>query len=391
MLVGITQTRVNTRADAGAKNFDPRNWIRRSFWREKPWQLGIGWRFVVGTTLPRGDNDRVSLHYEAHTHGDLVLLRGSELPPMQAYTPLLWWVHAAAKMAGRPGAPPFFGLSTDSVLIHLPRLAMRLQSLLLTRLQASVEPTERMIYGGELRWATWADRSSVPWRCVAAVLGDRAASRARLAGDVGPPSGALSAEERERVEALGAGSFARGPLCNGMAGAFMAAGPELQLISTPLLLRVAPLLRMGGQRLEVMPPRALWEGSKLYHQNPAGRTPSQPATLAAIALARVVHNATVSALGVAFLHLRAASRCPPFSWKDATDGKVPDARAVLVRGVNDSVKAEAVLAKMISQHAEAAAASRVRCSLRRCRRWGWPGGGRVEGACCGVESDESSD
>ena len=56
---------------SGCKNFDVRNWVRRALWQQRAWRYGVEWRFVVGSTLPRGDNDRVSLHYEAARHGIL--------------------------------------------------------------------------------------------------------------------------------------------------------------------------------------------------------------------------------------------------------------------------------------------------------------------------------
>ena len=81
---------------SGSKNFDVRSWLRRAFWQQRPWRLGVEWRFVVGTRLPRGDNDRVSLHYEAARHGDLDLIQGSEVPPRQARVAMRWWLKAAA-------------------------------------------------------------------------------------------------------------------------------------------------------------------------------------------------------------------------------------------------------------------------------------------------------
>ena len=34
---------------SGSKNFDARWWVRRALWAQRPWLLGVDWRFVVGT------------------------------------------------------------------------------------------------------------------------------------------------------------------------------------------------------------------------------------------------------------------------------------------------------------------------------------------------------
>ena len=97
---------------SGCKNFDVRNWVRRALWQQRAWRYGVEWRFVVGSTLPRGDNDRVSLHYEAARHGDIDIVRGSELPPRQGRIAVRWWLHAAALVAARApaSAPAFVGI-----------------------------------------------------------------------------------------------------------------------------------------------------------------------------------------------------------------------------------------------------------------------------------------
>ena len=89
---------------SGSKNFDVRNWVRRAFWLQRFWRLGVDWRFVVGSNLPRGDNDRVSLHYEAARHGDMDIVSGSELPPRQARVAIRWWLHAASQAANAAAA-----------------------------------------------------------------------------------------------------------------------------------------------------------------------------------------------------------------------------------------------------------------------------------------------
>ena len=38
----------------------------------------------AGRELPRGDNNRVSLHYEMAKYADIDVVPGSEVPPMQA-------------------------------------------------------------------------------------------------------------------------------------------------------------------------------------------------------------------------------------------------------------------------------------------------------------------
>ena len=91
---------------SGSKNFDVRNWLRHGFWGQRPWRQGMAWRFVVGQRLPRGDNDRVSLHYEAARYGDLDLVAGSETPPRQARIAMRWWLHAASQASRRPLSAP---------------------------------------------------------------------------------------------------------------------------------------------------------------------------------------------------------------------------------------------------------------------------------------------
>ena len=93
---------------SGSKNFDPRFWVRRAFWAQRPWLHGVGWRFVVGTKVPKGDNDRLSLHYEAAKYGDMELVRGSELPPMQVCS-------APARRLGRS-----LGIPLQPHIYHAP-------------------------------------------------------------------------------------------------------------------------------------------------------------------------------------------------------------------------------------------------------------------------------
>ena len=303
---------------SGSKNFDPRFWVRRALWAQRPWLYGVGWRFVVSTKVPKGDNDRISLYYEASKYGDMELVRGSELPPMQAYTSLLWWVLAASRYASRPDAPAFFGLTSDAVLLLVPRLSIRLEALLQTPQQQHTPADRRFIYGGDLQWAVWADGSRLPWSCIAATC--KHLQPSRLAGDVSPLRDGLAPAARSRVEALVAEATGRpnGPCAAGVSSAFAAPSAELQLISSPLLLRVAGRLDLRGQRLEVTPPPQLWSRAA-KPQSAAGRTPAQPATLAAIAFARAVHNAS-GQLSVTLLRLRGSGNVPPLTWEHG--GKV---------------------------------------------------------------------
>ena len=350
---------------SGSRNFDARWWVRRAFWAQRPWLLGVDWRFVVGTTVPRGDNDRLSLHYEANRYGDVDLVHGSEMPPKQAYTPLLWWVHAASRHASRPGAPAFFGVSSDSVLLSLPRLAVRLLPLLPARKQRDLH----FAYAGDMRWGAWDDRAVLPWACVGAAFHVGQASwcseRRRIVGDCPPPADALSQRARDRVAAVQASSGACGADASSV---FLAASPELQVLSGPLLLRVAAQLRMAGQRLEVFPPMPLWEGSLKYHQSAAGRTPFHPALLAATALARAVHNASSGGLAVTYLRLRTGRNRHVAAW-DSNTSAAPEGRFLLVRRVDDSLKAEAALWRMQLWRA-VTPQPRLRCPRQRCADWG---------------------
>ena len=395
---------------SGSKNFDVRNWLRRAFWNQRPWRLGIAWRFVVGTTLPRGDNDRVSLHYEAARHGDLDIVRGSELPPRQARVALRWWLHAAASIAAprasaasSAAAPPprYIGLTYDAVLVSLPRLAFRLRSFRAAASASTVDRGDggtarrrppRYVYAGPLRWAAWADGASggAAWRCVKASA-PAALVDARLAGDAALPGGGLiSAQGRRAAEAPRA--------CRGgkAAGAFLAASPELQIASAPLLRATrAPLLHLlhaNGHPLEVTPPADLWDRSTLYHQTAAGRTPSQPALLAATAFARAVHNASGGAGGpLTYLQLHASTDVAAFSW-EVDPPAYPGARALLARGVTDGIMAEAVVERFgrYGGASAASAAGRVRCNAAVCAAWGLPASPGASAAspaaaCCDEE------
>ena len=374
---------------SGSKNFDVRNWVRRAFWKQRPWRLGIGWRFVVGATVPRGDNDRVSLHYESARHGDIDIVRGSELPPRQARTALRWWLHAAA-LASRPEAPAFIGLTYDAALLSLPRLGLRLRSLAATRQLRSTEADRRFVYGGDLRWAAWPDYAGAgaTWRCVKATT-PAALLNARLAGDAGPPDGALTAQARQRMLTSSAASCGRhrggGQRRAAAVESFVAASPELQILSSALLIRLrAPIAyRLRTHQLEVAPPPQLWDRSEKWHQTAAGRTPSQPALLAATAIARTVHNAS-RGRAIGYIHLRAAPESATFDW-DAEPQDWGSERALLTRGVANGIMAEAAVEHFERQRQAAYAAAHVRCARAQCGVWGFV---PADGApfCCGDDA-----
>jgi hypothetical protein len=374
---------------SGSKNFDVRNWVRRAFWLQRPWQLGIDWRFVVGTRLPRGDNDRVSLQYEATRHGDIDIVRGSELPPRQARVAIRWWLHAAT-LAARPASPRYFGLSYDSVVLSLPRVSMRLLSLAEAAAGEVVQHDTRRVYAGSLRWAAWADEvgtRGATRRCVRSASPEGLTS-SRLPGDAALPADPLNTTTRQLVQEQRAcapltpeGTLSPLPV-------FPAASPELQLLSTPLLLRAAPSLRRRLQRhqLEASAPAELWERSLVYHQSAAGRTPSQPALLAATALARSVHNASRDGT-VTYLQLHDSTLLPAFSW-DAEPRTYPGARALLARSVTNGIMAEAVAERFKRQRKSAPrAAGRVRCARERCAAWGFPSS--TSAVCCDEEQATS--
>ena len=363
---------------SGAKNFDVRNWLRRAFWRQRPWRLGVDWRFVVGATLPRGDNDRVSLGYESARYGDLDIVKGSELPPRQARVAVRWWVHAAA-LASQPGAPAYVGLSYDSVLLSLPRVVLRLRSLALALSSSSAATASdrfRHVYAGTLHWGAWpdaVDRSGVAgrtWRCVRATA-PSAVVDARLPGDTPPPAKPLRPTARQRAAQASQCRRSGSTGATAEGAAFPAAAPELQLLSSALLrhVRAALTRRLLLHSLEVAPPHSLWDRSERYHQSAAGRTPSQPALLAATALARAVHNVSL-ARPVNYVQLQRATEIAAFSW-EAEPGEYPGTRALLARGITDGIAAEAVVERFDRQHSRAAAATgRMRCSRERCTSWG---------------------
>ena len=201
----------------------------------------------------------------------------------------------------------------------------------------------------------------------------------------------LSAPPNERASAR------RRRCTGGEAAAFLTASPELQILSTPLLLRVRSSLayRLHSQRLEVHPPPELWDRSLVFHQTAAGRTPSQPALLAATALARAVRNITAMLpdanserlmppqdLQVAYVQLQGSTQLGPFSW-EADLTAYPGTRAVLARGVLDGVMAEAVAERFARQRGDAMrAAGRMRCGQAQCTAWGANRAGSAGVICC---------
>ena len=382
---------------SGSKNFDVRNWLRRAYWLQQPWQHGINWRFVIGTALPRGDNDRVSLHYEVARHEDVDLVRGSEEPPRQARVALRWWLHAATQAAAlRPAIRPrYIGLAYDSVLISLPRVALRLQLYAQGLPLRPGAPTtiRRLLYAGSLRWATWADDADgETWRCVSASA-PRALLEARLVGETPLPANPLGVKARKQAGK----SWRYSSSLRGAPSTFLAASPELQLLSTPLLLRVRSSLaaQLHLRRLEVQPPPELWGRSLAFHQSPSGRTPSWPALLAATALAHAVHNVTSglairgasasasasasTSASIGYLQLHASTNVGAFTWK-ADPHAYPGSHALLARSVTDGVIAEAVAERFNRQ--STTAAGRVRCEKVLCASWGASAHHFADATCC---------
>ena len=152
---------------------------------------------------------------------------------------------------------------------------------------------------------------------------------------------------------------------------FPAAAPELQLLSSALLrhVRTALTRRLLLHALEVAPPRSLWDHSERYHQSAAGRSPSQPALLAATALARAVHNVSL-ARPVSYVQLQRATEIGTFSW-EVEPVEYLGTRALLARGITDGIAAEAVVERFDRQRPRAAAAAgHMRCSRERCTTWG---------------------
>ena len=152
----------------------------------------------------------------------------------------------------------------------------------------------------------------------------------------------------------------------------------MQVLSGPLLLRVAAQLRMQGQRLEVFPPAALWDHSLKFHQSAAGRTPFHPALLAATALARAVHNASTGGLPVTYLRLRTGGHRHIASW-DSNMSTAPEGRFLLVRRVDDSLKAEAALWRLQLWRVATPLPARIRCPRERCLDWGAT---QTSSTCC---------
>lgn len=337
--------------------------------------------------MPRGDNDRVSLHYEAARFGDIDVVRGSEVPPRQSRVALRWWLHAAA-IASRVDAPRYIALSYDSVLLSLPRLALRMRELAqamahVPRAASSSTPGE-LVYAGSMHWMAWmarGGRRGGTWRCVRGAAPPPLVN-ARLAGEASLPPKPLNTAARQRAArapACGAGTGAHAASA-GTPPAFLAATPELQVLSGPLLLRVRAPLQYGlrTHELDVTPPPELWE-----HQASSGRTPSQPAVLAATALAWAVQNASRHAGTFTYFQLHGSTELPAFDW--GADPRVyPGARALLARGVTDGAVAEAVVERFARQRArEAGAAGHVRCRARSiCRAWGVPDEAAGAPVCC---------
>ena len=149
--------------------------------------------------------------------------------------------------------------------------------------------------------------------------------------------------------------------------------------------RAALQRRLGMHQLEVSPPAELWDRSKAHHQSAAGRTPSQPALLAATALARAVHNVSAAhAGGVAYVQLAGAMGARAFDW-ELDPRRCPGVRTLLARGVTDGIIAEAVAERFAMQRTAAlAAAGRVRCSAARCSSWALTSSptSRLQTMCC---------
>ena len=366
---------------SGSKNFDVRSWLRRAFWQQRPWRLGVEWRFVVGTRLPRGDNDRVSLHYEAARHGDLDLIQGSEVPPRQARVAMRWWLKAAAYVdqaqADGSGGPRYIGLTYDSLIVSLPLLALRLRSIQPAIGRGGGRRTRQLVYGGPLRWALWTDGATArsTWRCVRTTTPPELLE-ARLPGDAAPSKngdGALSGRTRKQAE-RGRSSCSSSRTGASPTSSFLAAAPELQLLSSELLLRAYAALRrrLHLHQLEVKPPSELWDASLVHHQTAAGRTPSQPALLAATALARAVHNVSEAQQGaVTYVQLSHAATAPKFDWEMVARTPTAGPCVLFARSVTDGIAAEAVVDRFGfgRPRVGAAMAGRTRCSRSRCAAW----------------------
>ena len=279
---------------SGSRNFAQRDTLRRALWAQKPWRLGAAWRFVVGTRLPRGDNNRISLYYERTRCGDIDLVDQPEMAPLQALKPLSWLLRSA-RVRGAPGAPPprWVGLTSDAVLPYIPRVLAALAGAERAATTASAKSADApMAYAGSLGWSTWPKaRGASAWACVRGDLGaaDRRGSvYQRAAGMIPRPAGALSRRGRMRAAA-----DARAAQCGVGGGAppFPAAAEGLQLLTSSMLAQIeTPLKDMlkYPAALEVTPPPALWKRALARPMAAEGRTPSGPAQLAAAAVANAI-------------------------------------------------------------------------------------------------------
>jgi hypothetical protein len=116
------------------------------------------------------------------------------------------------------------------------------------------------------------------------------------------------------------------------------------------------------------------EGRPFPTQAPDGRTPAEPALVAATAVAALVERAaTAGRLSLALAHLDLQPHA--FSWDTAGGPAAADARTAVMYDVVDALEAEVAVGVLAHQRAPSPP---LQCSAARCAQWG-EGAARL---CC---------
>ena len=309
---------------SGSANFAERDWVRRAFWAQRPWEYGVSWQFVVGKTLPRGDNNRISMLYEGAKFGDILQIDGDEIPPFQATKALSWLVKQSKEQDYS-----FYILTSERHMLNLRRLGDTL---------GGRRPNGKAMYAGHFGWASWP-----------ANVGKHARNCAL---------GMFHATERRLVAAAANSLSFRS--CGGPdAPVFLSAGLELQVFSAYLLNLLGPhissLLTTGLKKAQLQISAPLkFDGKEIEPKSFTSVLRLQAEELGALAVGRLVSLVD----NVTYARMPAPME---FVWDPKS---LVGAMALL--NVPNAVGAEAVVAgfEKVSQP------SVLSCPTGKCGEWG---------------------
>ena len=108
------------------------------------------------------------------------------------------------------------------------------------------------------------------------------------------------------------------------------------------------------------------EGRPFATQAPDGRTPAEPALVAATAVAALVESAAKAGrLSLALAHLDLQPHA--FSWDKDGGPAAADARTTVTYGLKDALEAEVAVGVLAHQRAPSPP---LQCSAARCTQWG---------------------